>query len=107
MDNSGKPVCLLGLQGMGESRVTGAPWNLELERSIQEESTPKMVASKKGWRWEEIPCPGSSILQTTAGPNHWEASRQRSPGDVIHRCQLVRAQARAGTVWRRPQEITR
>lgn len=107
MDSSGKPVCLLVLRGMGESRVTGAQWNLELERSVQEESTPKMVASKKGWSWEEIPCPVSSILQSTAGHNHWEASRQWSPGDVIHGCQLVRAQARAGTVWRRPQKITR
>ena len=107
MDNSGKPVCLLVVRGMGESRLIGAQWNLELERSIQVESTSKMVASKKRWSWEEIPCPVSSILQSTAGHNHWEASSQWSPGDVIHRCQLVRAQARAGTVWRWPQKINR
>lgn len=76
MDNSGKPVRLLGLSGMGESRVTGSQWNLELERSIQEESTPKMVASKKGWGWEKYPALSLLILQSTAGPNQWEASRQ-------------------------------
>ena len=83
MDNSGEPACLLGLRWMGE-RVTGAQWNLELERSIQGESTPKMVASKKGWGWEEIPCPVSSNSPVHCwAQNQWEAGRQWRPGDVI------------------------